>query len=390
MEKNTQSILLKIKENKNDSIRITVDNKPKSLEGLDDTFDIEHDTKLGFGEKTFDKPVKFYIKDKKAIALFNGKIEIYYPKKDLGDKKSKEEFIIAKGEIMDGLKIGEWVYFFEDSLGWGYDKDSYSKMQSYPHKYQADTKESKGVYLEAKVANYKEGVLYGEMKSWQKSGDAYEEGNYVNGLKEGKWISYLPYTPGQIGTECEYKNGEEVGVRTSYHSNGKISDTLTFRPHPKGEVIRDYKNYKDGTLEEENFYKDGMANGRWKYYYESGNKKEEREFKDDEKNGEWLQWYENGNKKAVFNFKDDKKDGKCIHWYENGQIEEEESYKNGINDEPSFYWYENGQLKQEINWKDGDISSNKRWYENGQLEMERTYKDGEEITKKWDENGNEI
>ena len=366
--KTTQSILVKIKENKNDSIRITVDNKPKSLEGLDDTFNIEHDTKLGFWRKTFDKSVKFYIKEKKAIALFNGKIEIYYPKKDLDDKKSKQEFIMAKGEIKDGLKNGEWLYFNENSGGW---------EQSSPNN------------LQAIVAFYSEGILNGEMKEWTYDGEVRVIGNYTNGLKEGKEIMY--WANGNTQTDSEFKNGEEVGIRTSYHENGKIRNTLTFRPHPKGEVIRDYTNYKDGTLEEERFYKDGMDNGRWKYYYESGNKKEEREFKDDKKNGEWLQWYENGNKKAVFNFIDDKKDGKCIHWYENGQIEEEESYKNGISFGQSLNWYENGQLKQETNWKDGDISSMKWWYENGQLEMEKIYKDGKEVSRtSWDENGNEI
>ena len=374
-KKTTQSILVKIKENKNDSIRITVDNKPKSLEGLDDTFNIEHDTKLGFGEKAFDKSVKFHIKDKKDIALFNGKIEIYYPKKDLVDKKSKQEFIMAKGEIKDGLKNGEWVYFFEYSAA--YNQEWYLQMQSYPHKYQA------------KVASYKEGVLNGEMKSWQMDGKPFKDENYTNGLKEGKQISY--WGNGNTSTDSEFKNGEEVGIRVSYNVNGKISNTYTLHPHPKGEVIRDYTNYEDGTLKEERFYKDGMDNGRWKYYYENGNKKEEREFKDDKKNGEWLQWYENGNKKAVFNFIDDKKDGKCIHWYENGQIEEEESYKNGISVGQSLNWYENGQLKQETNWKDGDISSMKWWYENGQLEGEKIYKDGKEVSRtSWDENGNEI
>ena len=47
------------------------------------------------------------------------------------------------------------------------------------------------------------------------------EGNFVNGKREGEWISWHP-NGGGIWSKGYFKNGERTGKSWIYHTNGKL------------------------------------------------------------------------------------------------------------------------------------------------------------------------
>ncbi|MDY0343768.1 MAG: hypothetical protein RBR28_09355 [Lentimicrobium sp.] len=62
-------------------------------------------------------------------------------------------------------------------------------------------------------------VLIKEIR-YHPNGKKYIEGNYNEGLREGKWTSW--YNDGQLWSEGNFKQDKSDGERTVYHSNGKL------------------------------------------------------------------------------------------------------------------------------------------------------------------------
>ena len=116
------------------------------------------------------------------------------------------------------------------------------------------------IYIEEKYSNQK---LSGIYKRYHHTGELYIKGKYVDGLKEGKWISFKKN--GDKSSITLYQNGKANGVYTEYHKNGILS--------------------KSG------FYKDGERIGRWIEHYSNGQIKSNHNYKT--KSG--ISYYEGGN-----------------------------------------------------------------------------------------------
>ena len=109
-----------------------------------------------------------------------------------------------------------------------------------------------------------------------------EVGNYKDGLKQGKWISY--FEDGKIWYEGNYKNGKEHG-EFIYFGNGNYNILHKL----------ELNNYKDGILD-----------------------------------GETIYYHINGEKNSVINYKDGNKDGKNIFYDKDGKIYWSGTYKDGV------------------------------------------------------------
>ena len=109
-----------------------------------------------------------------------------------------------------------------------------------------------------------------------------EVGDYKDGEKHGKWISY--FEDGKIWYEGNYKNGKEHG-EFIYFGNGNYN------------IIHklELNNYKDGVLD-----------------------------------GETIYYHINGEKNSVINYKDGNKDGKNIFYDKDGKIYWSGTYKDGV------------------------------------------------------------
>ncbi len=94
-----------------------------------------------------------------------------------------------------------------------------------------------------------------------------EEGNYVNGRKEGMWIKY--FSNGKTQLKGTYNNNRPEGTFTRYYPNGQIAEQGDFRANGyKGTLLRYHEN---GQLAyKANFNNLGQESGKVSYYHPNG------------------------------------------------------------------------------------------------------------------------
>lgn len=80
-------------------------------------------------------------------------------------------------------------------------------------------------------------------KKYYRNGQVFMEGELLEGVRQGKWISW--YENGRVWSTAEYKNGKNHGSNNVYYDNGQL---------------RYNKEYDMGT-----------PNGLWKFYCPEGN-----------------------------------------------------------------------------------------------------------------------
>jgi antitoxin component YwqK of YwqJK toxin-antitoxin module len=94
-----------------------------------------------------------------------------------------------------------------------------------------------------------------------------EEGNYVNGRKEGVWTKFFP--DGGVQLKGTYNNNRPQGSYTRYYPNGKIAEQGDFQANGyKGLLLRYHEN---GQLAyRANFNNQGQESGKVSYYHPNG------------------------------------------------------------------------------------------------------------------------
>ena len=109
---------------------------------------------------------------------------------------------------------------------------------------------------------------------WYGNGQIMQDGNYVNSLKDGKWIYYR--SDGSIQKVVNYQNGQKEGeAMTSYlNGNNKIIENFSL-----GLMHGKFVAYRlDGKLEYEANYVKGIKHGMSTWWGENGKKTHERYF----------------------------------------------------------------------------------------------------------------
>ena len=154
----------------------------------------------------------------------------------------------------EGFRTGEWKYYMTDSNNVRYvahtsvysnNSDTVFKTtyrDSGTRKYSEETRVGKKLEGEFRVffsdgslqqlTTYIANVENGPHKSWWEPGAIREEGAFVNGKEDGKWVFYrIPTFQIAAGTKSEegsYLNGNRIGTWTSYSTNGSVTGTTTY------------------------------------------------------------------------------------------------------------------------------------------------------------------
>ena len=102
------------------------------------------------------------------------------------------------------------------------------------------------------------------------------QGNYVNGEKDGLWVSY--YFNGQIEDSTIYHAGNPVN-RTNWHSNGRVSDSSVYNTDGSATHISWFDN---GVLSHTGQSYQGKKDGRWQYFHKNGKLAATEEYKNAE------------------------------------------------------------------------------------------------------------
>lgn len=182
-----------------------------------------------------------------------------YDEKGYKQGKWKEFYISgelkAEGEYVNDKKINEWVYYYQN--GKIEQRGKYDKSNK-------PTGDWKWYYESGNILRtetFMRGRAEGEMVEYTDSSQVVTKGLFVDGEKEGFWLS----NDGDMRYEGEYKNGLRSGLWKIYYNN-------------------------NGKLAEEGSYIEGLPNGKFRFYYINGKIKEEGEYMMGNKEGNWKKY----------------------------------------------------------------------------------------------------
>jgi len=118
-----------------------------------------------------------------------------------------------------------------------------------------------------------------------------QEGNYVDGKREGLWKSY--YSDGSLKSEITYRHGEKYGKAKTYFENGNTAEEGVWLID---KWVNKYKAYyRNGKLSYVwNYNEYGTRSGYQQYFYENGNIKIEGKWLDGKENGVIREYYPDG------------------------------------------------------------------------------------------------
>lgn len=119
------------------------------------------------------------------------------------------------------------------------------------------------------------------------------EGEYENGRKVGRWVSYFP--DGGLSSEIWFERGERHGRSALWYANGQTRQL--------GQYLR------------------GKRTGEWVAYYENGQQRLVQWFDNGAREGIYRSWYANGRLEQDGNFHADAEDALWTTYHENGELE---------------------------------------------------------------------
>ena len=172
----------------------------------------------------------------------------------------------AKGDYDNGIKIGDWIFYHPN--GKVEQKGRYDKKGRAQGLWQWFY--DSGSTLREEI--YLNGKREGTMTEWKDSAkdtsghvNIITKGEYIDGMKEGKWF----YEIQDYREEGMYKSDQKDGPWESYYvDNNQVRFAGKFV-----EGLADGKHsfyFHDGKLKEEGKYIIGNKNGNWEYYNPDG------------------------------------------------------------------------------------------------------------------------
>ncbi len=204
---------------------------------------------------------------------------------------------------------------------------------------------------------------------------------------------------GKVIHSLEIKNGARDGKEKRWHSNGILSQLLTwdqskyvhaFFYNEEGvktkevDYIRQLSNewYSNGQMK----YKDahvkyprsgekpthfwnqeghlnwegqkdeqGKLTGKWTYYYNSGEIRLIEHYLAGEKHGEESLWTEEGKPERILHYKKGVKSGEEQHYWANGQLKTSFNFENGVKHGIGKYYIEDGTLIRKMVFDSGEL-----------------------------------
>ena len=176
----------------------------------------------------------------------------------------------AKGKYKDGVKQGDWSYFFDNEKV--EQKGRYTKNGK-PHGYWVWYYKNGDILREE---NFRKGLEDGQFVEYGEDGTVIAKGEFLDGNKEGFWF----YELGDYREEGMYREDRREGNWKHYYGNGK----LLFQ----------------------GMYVDGYEQGRHRYYYSTGILKREENYSVGEPEGTWKSYNAQGDLFLTTVYKDGK------------------------------------------------------------------------------------
>lgn len=245
-------------------------------------------------------------------------------------------------ENLDDLskRNGNWVWFHDaktDQGNWipksknGQNRDGEyytfyfnGNMQSINQVEQNGQKETKKLFdlnekLIAKYQTINDSIheyFYheGKFQYYYSNGKMKIDGIVENHQRGKSWKNF--YVNGRLENKMVKKEDQKWII--SYHPNGKVNDSLSF----KNNMLSGYnfQFYSNGNLKLKTYFNKGKGEGKYEIFYENGKYKEIKYFKNGWKEGFSFFYFENGNLSAKKTFLRDTLHGEVTFYHENGKI----------------------------------------------------------------------
>lgn len=174
-------------------------------------------------------------------------------------------------------------------------------------------------------ARYKNDLLNGYFKLYNKKGKLESAVLYINGVEQS-----------------QEKNIADFDINADYYENGTVKSTILYNKAGKKDGVANYYN-KDGTVRASEIFrngyllkkgiidKEGLYQGTWEFYYLNDTLKSKGEYKNGKKYGKWKYFFSNGKlEQEGFYDKNGEYTGEWKWYYENGNILRREDYRKGV------------------------------------------------------------
>jgi antitoxin component YwqK of YwqJK toxin-antitoxin module len=256
------------------------------------------------------------------------------------------------------------------------------------------------------LGQYKDDTLQGPFKRYL-NGKLLEEGNYKNGLLEGKLKEFDPEN-GNLIALTDFKEGKEgdgidinrtvagkkSGLWQKYDDKGNLIQQEVYL---NGELINNDRDagaqfnfekdyFTDGGLKSQYMKLNGYKNGIQTNYDSLGNQLASFSYKNDtllakgwfnsdgSKDSLWEYYSSNNKINAKGSFKDGVKDGLWIYYFLDRSIEQKGRYRENLPHGEWIWYYPNGQVRREENYYKGKYEGEVKDYDTfGKLIQSRNY-----------------
>ena len=264
--------------------------------------------------------------------------------------------------------------------------------------------------------NYKNGKLDGNVTTYDSDGKTVvKEFTSSNGKRNGRYTTY--YTNGQLQKEQEYKDGKEHGYLRTYDKDGIIRQDCYYEEgkrhgrqiifynrdyegyvqtsyYEHGVLVGDYSElYEDGAIKTKGKYdKAGKKTGLWIIAEKDGSIQDESEYENGMRNGKRIAYFVDGTVSSIRTYKNDKLHGSTIYnRYSTHKVQNERMYADGVLNGPFKDYYEDGSVEAEGEYVKGNKASQKTYHTNGKAStVEKAEGSVLKTLEKYDKNGNEI
>lgn len=237
------------------------------------------------------------------------------------------DFLISRERInrtdSEGLKQGPWKEFYEDG-----------KIKT--------------------EMSYKDGLLNGYYKKYNKKGILTETMLYDNGKIVEENIDNDPEinirkeydNEGNLVFSGPYRSDVPVGIHRNYDKNGNVISSVIY--NDRGQKM------SEGIVTE-----DGRREGSWKNYYSGGSLKEKGEYDNNRRTGSWTFYNKEGKIVQTGSYRNGRPEGLWKWYYPDGSILREEQYYQGSRDGRFVEYSRDGKIISEGEYLDGE--RNGKW-----------------------------
>lgn len=150
-----------------------------------------------------------------------------------------------------------------------------------------------------------------------------------------------------------YVNNDDKSVAFRYGNDGKLSEKHYFSTSKRVNLLKIERFHSTGNLSEIILYKNGIANGLAKSYFENGDLKTSVLLKNDKPHGTEKHFWENGVLKLSINYNFGVLEGTTTLYTNEGRKWAEANFTNGKPIGKEKVYFESGMLNYTTDFEDG-------------------------------------